>query len=370
MLVRVGDAVASGVINNETLAYYMARTHLFLLQLGIDRSRLRFRQHLSTEMAHYAADCWDAEIFGSYGWIECVGHADRSAFDLKVHTAASGKDLSAQETFDKPKIVPSFKLVINRGALAKKYNKSTQMIIEKLNAMDSMDEARRFDAELANGPVNVTLSDGSQVAVDSAAVSVRFEDKKVNTDKFTPSVIEPSFGIGRILYHVLEHAFYQRNTDSAAPAQNSAEVSRTVFRLPPFLAPVKVVILPISAQSDLMPILEHINRTFTAQLISCRVDSSSGSIGKRYSRADEIGTPFAITLDFETLEQAKGGDYGVATVTLRERDSTEQVRLSIDNAISTVKRLIESSLSYSQDNFSWANVTAQYSRVTRPSSDD
>lgn len=59
---------------------------MFLTRLGIEKDRLRFRQHLPNEMAHYAADCWDAEIECSYGWIECVGIADRSAYDLKAHT--------------------------------------------------------------------------------------------------------------------------------------------------------------------------------------------------------------------------------------------------------------------------------------------
>ena len=58
---------------------------MFLTHLGIDKERLRFRQHLANEMAHYAADCWDAEIESSYGWIECVGIADRSAYDLRAH---------------------------------------------------------------------------------------------------------------------------------------------------------------------------------------------------------------------------------------------------------------------------------------------
>mgnify|MGYP004715781617 CR=1 FL=1 len=73
-------------MNNETLGYFIGRVYLFLTYLGIDRDRLRFRQHLANEMAHYAADCWDAEIECSYGWIECVGIADRSAYDLRAHT--------------------------------------------------------------------------------------------------------------------------------------------------------------------------------------------------------------------------------------------------------------------------------------------
>lgn len=52
--------------------------------IGIASERLRFRQHLPNEMAHYAEDCWDAEVECSYGWVECVGLADRSAYDLRV----------------------------------------------------------------------------------------------------------------------------------------------------------------------------------------------------------------------------------------------------------------------------------------------
>lgn len=80
---------AQGIVDNETLGYFIARTYLFLTKLGIDKKRLRFRQHLANEMAHYAQDCWDAEIECSYGWFECVGCADRSAYDLKAHTVCA-----------------------------------------------------------------------------------------------------------------------------------------------------------------------------------------------------------------------------------------------------------------------------------------
>jgi glycyl-tRNA synthetase len=81
--------VLQGIVDNETLGYFIARTYLFLTKLGIDKNRLRFRQHLANEMAHYAQDCWDAEIECSYGWFECVGCADRSAYDLKAHSVCA-----------------------------------------------------------------------------------------------------------------------------------------------------------------------------------------------------------------------------------------------------------------------------------------
>eukprot|EP00435_Cladocopium_sp_Y103_P011787 s2550_g3.t1 len=99
----VGEAVRSGLINNETLGYFIVKTWQFLealIQAEDTHSKeyIRFRQHLPTEMAHYACDCWDAEIFGSYGWLECVGIADRSAFDLTAHANAAKCDLQYKET--------------------------------------------------------------------------------------------------------------------------------------------------------------------------------------------------------------------------------------------------------------------------------
>ncbi len=63
----VGHAVDSGLVDNETLGYFIARIYSFLRKIGADPQKLRFRQHMANEMAHYAADCWDAELFTSYG---------------------------------------------------------------------------------------------------------------------------------------------------------------------------------------------------------------------------------------------------------------------------------------------------------------
>ena len=66
-MISIGDAVASGMVANQTLGYFMARIQAFLLKMGVDSDRLRFRQHMANEMAHYACDCWDAELLTSYG---------------------------------------------------------------------------------------------------------------------------------------------------------------------------------------------------------------------------------------------------------------------------------------------------------------
>ena len=87
MLARVrlvhpdGRAVETGIVDNETLGYFLARIHLFLQKIGVDQTKVRFRQHMANEMAHYACDCWDAELLTTSGWVECVGCADRSSAD-------------------------------------------------------------------------------------------------------------------------------------------------------------------------------------------------------------------------------------------------------------------------------------------------
>jgi glycyl-tRNA synthetase len=83
----IGKAVSTGLVDDETLGYFLARIQLFLLKIGVDESKIRFRQHMANEMAHYAADCWDAELFTSYGWTECVGCADRSAQFIRTGLA-------------------------------------------------------------------------------------------------------------------------------------------------------------------------------------------------------------------------------------------------------------------------------------------
>ena len=91
----LGDAVKNGIIAHEFLAYCLAMTYQFLIRVGVSPDKLRFRQHMKDEMAHYAADCWDAEILSDrFGWVEVVGIADRTDFDLKAHAKQSEKELS------------------------------------------------------------------------------------------------------------------------------------------------------------------------------------------------------------------------------------------------------------------------------------
>jgi glycyl-tRNA synthetase len=147
-----GDAVRKGVIANETLAYFVVRIAQFLLKIGVDPARLRFRQHMANEMAHYAADCWDAEIRNSYGWTECVGCADRAAYDLSVHSKRTGHSLVVREALREPIVTEKVVAETNKKTMGKKFGKDFAVIAKVL---DDADEAalEKLKGELAQGCV-------------------------------------------------------------------------------------------------------------------------------------------------------------------------------------------------------------------------
>jgi glycyl-tRNA synthetase len=236
-VVSAGEAVKTGLINNETLAYFMARTQLYMEKIGMDPKRLRFRQHLATEMAHYAADCWDLEIQSSYGWVECVGHADRACYDLDVHGKATKTPMVATQRVDPPQEMEVAKLTFDRKALGKVFKNDQRAVSGALEAL--AEDWSTFE------PVATALENEGKAMVDGFEVTKEMVSwaktlKRVHEIKFTPSVIEPSFGMGRILYSLLEHSFYQREADE----------QRCVMRFTPQVAPNKCAVLPISTSPE------------------------------------------------------------------------------------------------------------------------
>ena len=136
-----------------------------------------------------------------------------------------------------------------------------------------------------------------------------YQDPETN-EKYVPYVIEPSLGADRVLLAFLCNAY-----DEEEIAEGDV---RTVLHLHPALAPYKVAVLPLSKKLS-----DKANEVYNklAKSFMCDYDEA-GSIGKRYRREDEIGTPYCITVDFDTLEDE--------TVTIRDRDTMEQIRIKID----------------------------------------
>ena len=356
---RLGEAVARGIVANETLGYFIGRTYEFLLRAGCRAEHVRFRQHLPDEMAHYACDCWDAEIEMSLGWVECVGIADRSAFDLSVHAKATNTSLTAQRQLETPRVIEKFGL--SKKALAKmgKFFKKDAKVVGEWLTAQSAERLRALEAEAkAEGSATIVIG---EMSFTIAAELLEFEKtvEKQNVEIYTPNVIEPSFGIDRILTALYEHSFYIRKHEADVKEKSV----QGVLALPAEIAPYKCVVLPldmrvVAAYNELLAKTRH---ALADHGLQYKIDESGASIGgvstdaklhldllvpgstppqchsclfppclgKRYARSDELGIPFAITIDFDTIGQSKEDrttSQLVGTATLRERDSTEQAR--------------------------------------------
>ncbi|KFG83105.1 Glycine--tRNA ligase 1 [Metarhizium brunneum] len=328
--VTVGEAVKSGLVDNETLGYFLARIHLFLDKIGVDLSKMRFRQHMANEMAHYACDCWDAELLTSSGWVECVGCADRSAYDLSVHAKKTGAPLVVRERLEEPLVIEEWQVDIEKKKFGPLFKKDAKTVETALLAT-SQEEREKLAKQLKDsGKISLDVAgvgDG-KVEVGSDTLKIEFRKRIENTREFTPNVIEPSFGIGRILYSLIEHNFWTRGSDGGDEA-------RGVLSFPPTVAPTKVLIVPLSNNVQFRPIIKKLSQQLRLAGISSRIDDSSASIGKRYSRNDELGTPLGITVDFQTLQDD--------TITLRDRDSTAQVRAEESKILDAIKALVDGS---------------------------
>lgn len=311
------DAVDQKVIANEYVAYYVALTHEILVSIGIRQDRLRFRQHLPDELAHYAADCWDAEVYSDrFGWVETVGIADRTDYDLTAHAQHSGTPMTVFIQYREPKKVQRRRIVPNMSVLGKQYRTKAKAVFEALaKATPSADGA---DIDV----------DGEKIHIPPHLYEIRNEEIEVRGDEVVPHVIEPSYGIDRMCYAVLEQAYDEDIADGEI---------RTVLRLPPSVAPVQVAVFPLMNRDGLELIALEITRTLQKKGVLTEYDDS-GAIGRRYRRQDEIGTPFAITVDYDSKEDH--------AVTIRDRDSMKQVRIAIDRIPGTVCALVDGSVTF------------------------
>ena len=211
--------------------------------LGVDESRLRVRAHEVSELSHYSKATSDIEYEFPWGWGEIQGVANRTDFDLKAHSAASGERL---EYFD----------------------------------------------------------DASK-------------------EHIVPYVIEPAAGVDRAMMTFLTDAYVEEE----APTASGKTERRVVLKLHSDLAPIKVAVLPLSRNERLVPLAREVfQKVRGSGVIRGLVQyDDSQSIGRRYRRQDETGTPLCVTVDFDSLDDG--------AVTIRERDSMAQVRVPIANLV-------------------------------------
>jgi glycyl-tRNA synthetase len=226
--------------DDESMVDWKNQRLSFYSQLGINKNKLRFKEHGAGELAHYAKEAWDIEYEFPFGWSEIEGIHNRTDFDLKRHQEFSGKKMEY------------------------------------------------FDAE--------------------------------NNERFLPYIIETSAGLNRMLLAVLSNAYWE-----------DEENSRIVMKLDPKIAPILAVVCPLVKKDGLPEIGRKVMDILKPEFKV--IYDQQGSIGKRYYRQDEAGTPFGITIDHQSLEDQ--------SVTLRHRDTQQQDRIATDQLIDAIKNKLE-----------------------------
>jgi glycyl-tRNA synthetase len=293
----VGEAFDSGTISSSLIACHLARAQHFLITIGIPANKLRFRQHRSNEMAHYSSDCWDGEIDTSLGWIETIGVAHRGDYDLSAHGKASSKEFRVAVPGTEKEMEV---WVPNIGKLGKEFKSDAKKILEAIK-----------DVELKPS-ISVDVN-GKSIVLSTEYMTLKTERR---SEMVYPNVVEPSFGLDRILYCLLESSW-------------KVDADREWISLPQSTSPYDLLVAPLMTKDGLDEKAHEILKAAVDVGVDAYYDEA-GSIGRRYARADEIGIFFSMTIDHKTLEDG--------TVTLRERDSKNQSRISIKDAINKVRR--------------------------------
>ncbi len=241
------------------------------LALGINKDRLRFRDHDPDELAHYAKACVDIEYkfpFGQGDWQELEGIANRTDYDLRQH---------------------------QRGMRTLNQWYESGGDLSEVNLKDEDDNYHK-------GPLSF------------------FDDQ--DNSRYIPYVIEPSAGVDRSTLAFLVDAYDEEEVRGE---------KRNLLRFHPALAPIKAAIFPLVKKEGMPDIANNICNDLQ-KYFACSYDEK-GAIGRRYRRQDEAGTPFCITVDGQTLEDG--------TVTVRERDSMEQWRISQDKLLGFLREKLE-----------------------------
>ncbi|MEA4957613.1 Threonine--tRNA ligase [bioreactor metagenome] len=306
------EALETGIVANEILIYQIYLAKKFLKDLGIPDDVLRFRQHLPNEMAHYAIDCWDVEVkTDRYGWVEIIGIADRGDYDLKSHSKHSNEELNLFIQYENPKIISKTIIKPNMAKFGPAFKQDAGKVKSFLENIDEeLIEAVQNSIE-EQGLYKASIDD-SYFEIKKEHVTFENIEEKVKGEKIIPHVIEPSFGIDRILYSVLLHSFHK--------AEN--EEDKDYFKLANSIAPIQIGVFPLMNKDNLNELATEITSSLRNSGFMVDYDTS-GTIGKRYARADEIGVPIAITIDYDSLEDSK--------VTIRDRDTEKQERVNIED---------------------------------------
>jgi glycyl-tRNA synthetase len=341
----VAEAVDDGIVTSEWVAYYLGVAREWYDRIGVDMGRFRFRQHLPGERAHYAADCWDAEseVSGTAenpedptdgDWIEIAGFASRGDYDLSKHATHGDDDFTVFTQYEEPRTVERAVVDPDMSVLGPEFGGRAGDIADALRDLAERDP-EAFDGETVTVGV-----DGDDVTVDTEVAGFRIETQTEAGEHVTPYVIEPSFGVDRTVYTLIAHAYGRDEVDGE---------KRTYLSLSAEVAPTDVAVFPLVGDAALEALADEVVADLRAAGLSVAHDDS-GNIGRRYRRQDEVGTPLSVTVDHESVETEP------TTVTVRDRDTTAQVRVPVDDLVTALGTLLE-------DEGSFDRLLANYDRV-------
>jgi len=308
----VAEAVEDGIVESDWIAYYLGLTKRWYDRVGVDMDRFRFRQHLPGELAHYSSDCWDAEGFAAGDWIEMAGFSYRSDYDLSKHAEHSEEEFTVFKQYDEPRTTKQATVDPDMSELGPAFGGAAGDVADALEELAG-EAPNRFDAAAAEpaGTVDVDV-DGETYEVPFEHTGYAVEEVTEAGEHLRPHVVEPSFGVDRLLYVLVEHAYREDEIDGE---------ERAYLALDSEVAPTTVGVFPLMDKDGMGERAGEIASELREAGLSVTYDDS-GAIGRRYRRQDEVGTPFCVTVDHDSLEDD--------TVTIRERDSTEQIRVDIE----------------------------------------
>lgn len=300
--VTVEEALKRGYIKSEWQAFFMALSKQLLVELGIPEDRQRFIENLDWERAHYSEQGFDQEVYlERWGWVEVSGHNYRTDYDLRRHMEFSGVDMRAFAELEKPRVKEeaSLKPVISK--IGSTFKKDAPKVVKLLSTGDPKKIEAAFEKQgfYMVGPYKILPEH----------VEISHKKVKEKGRRFIPHVVEPSFGLDRLVLVTLEYAYKTKG-------------NRTLLSLPRDLVPTQLGVFPLVSKDGLPEKAKQVYKMLLDEGFTAEYDEP-GSIGRRYARADEVGIPLEITVDYQTIKDE--------TVTVRDRDTWRQVRNKIEN---------------------------------------
>ncbi len=298
--VTVKEALKKGYIKAEWQAVFMAYAKKLLIDLGVPAEKQRFIEKHPWERAHYSLQTFDQEVIVErWGWLEVTACAYRTDYDLKRHSEFSGQDMYVFKEYEKP--VKKEKSIIKpiMAKIGPAFKNDATKVAELLSKIDTkeVEVLLKKDGYFMLGKYKI-LPDH---------IDVRHEKTVERGRRFIPHVVEPTFGLDRLFYVAFEYAYRTKD-------------KRTLLSFPRDIAPIQIGVYPLVSKDKLPEKALELHNMLLNEGFVAEYDEA-GSIGRRYARADEIGIPLGITVDYDIFEND--------TVTIRDRDSWKQVRTPI-----------------------------------------